>query len=339
MSDVPEAWYDMEKIDPAGAPTPQELIAQYQPAINAVREAIAGVFIGPEATVEALLIALLARGHILLEGVPGVAKTTLVRAFCETIDAEFSRIQFTPDLLPSDITGTYIPNLHTQEFVLRCGPVFANIILGDEINRAPAKTQSALLEAMQERQVTIDGTTHKLPEPFLVLATQNPIEQEGVYALPEAQLDRFLLKIRIGYPSAEQEFRVMKTHQHPVAPIAPLLSGKDVVALQRGVEDVHISDELIRYIVALVGFTRAHEQAALGASPRAALALLKAAKARALIQGRDFVLPDDVRLLAERVLAHRIIVSAEAQLAGMSAVDIVRQALKRVGYSSDERRP
>lgn len=341
MSDVPKAWFEMQPADEKQpeAVDIEALIARYAEPINRVRAAIGRVFIGPESTIEALLIALFSRGHILLEGVPGVAKTTLVRAFADAIDADFSRIQFTPDLLPSDITGTYIPNLQTQEFTLRRGPVFANIVLGDEINRAPAKTQSALLEAMQERQVTIDGVTHPLPSPFLVLATQNPVEQQGVYILPEAQLDRFLLKITVGYPTPEQEFRVMKTHQRPLDPVEGILSGEDILRLQRGAEAVHISDELVRYIVALCGFTRGHARVALGASPRAGLALLVGAKARALIHQRDFVLPDDVRLLAERVLAHRILLNAEAQLGGLSAQEIVSQALKRVHYSSDPGRP
>lgn len=342
MNDVPETWSKMhEQAEPKAARAEAlnlpDFIERYAAKIAQVRAEVGRVFIGPDARVEELLVALFARGHILLEGVPGVAKTTLARAFAETLDAQFSRIQFTPDLLPSDITGTSIPNLNTNEFNLRRGPVFANIVLGDEINRAPAKTQSALLEAMQERQVTIDGTTHRLAEPFLVIATQNPIEQEGVYALPEAQLDRFLLKMTITYPTPEQEFRVIKTHQIPLKPVAQVLKSADIVAIQHAVEAVHISDELIRYIVALASYTREHEHSALGASPRAALGLLRAAKARALIRERDFVLPDDVRALAPAVLTHRVLLVPQAQLAGLSAEKVVAEALGRVSYARDTR--
>jgi MoxR-like ATPase len=333
MNDVPAAWSDPEDGPSAVDGQLQEVMDEYADKLEALKSEVGRIFIGPERTIEALLIALFARGHILLEGVPGVAKTTLVRAFSHTIDADFSRIQFTPDLLPSDITGTYVPNLQTNEFILRRGPIFANIVLGDEINRAPAKTQSALLEAMQERQVTIDGTTHRLAAPFLVLATQNPIEQEGVYALPEAQLDRFLLKVSMGYPTPDQEFRVMKTHQRAPEPVEQILDADDIARIREVVEAVHISDELVRYIVSLANFTRDHSQTELGASPRAALALLRAAKARAVVHSRDYVLPDDVRILAPSVLAHRVLLLPEAQLAGMKSLSIVRQALEQVPYS------
>jgi MoxR-like ATPase len=298
-----------------------------------VKRAVGQVFIGPDEVVEQLLVALFANGHVLLEGVPGVAKTTLVRTFAKTLDASFKRIQFTPDLLPSDITGVYIPNLQTNEFVLRQGPIFANVILGDEINRAPAKTQAALLEAMQESQVTIEGETHPLPDPFLVLATQNPIEQEGVYELPEAQLDRFLLKVEITYPTAEDEVRVLLTHHRKRAPVSAVMSAADVAAVRRIVDEVHVSQELTHYIVQLARFTRDHPQVELGASPRAALALLRAAKARSVVQDRDFVLPDDVRALATAVMSHRILLHPEAELGGLTADEIVQQALQRVRYS------
>jgi MoxR-like ATPase len=333
MNDVPAAWSDPEETPTVSGDDLPQVIERYSGQIEQLKAEVGRIYIGPDRTIEALLIALLARGHILLEGVPGVAKTTLVRAFSQTIAADFSRIQFTPDLLPSDITGTYVPNLQTNEFLLRRGPIFANIVLGDEINRAPAKTQSALLEAMQERQVTIDGTTHALEAPFLVLATQNPVEQEGVYALPEAQLDRFLLKVAIEYPTPAQEFRVMKTHQIAPEPVKQILNSEDIGALRRAVEMVHISDELIRYIVSLATFTRDHDQTSLGASPRASLALLQASKARAVIRGRDYVLPDDVRILAPSVLSHRVLLLPEAQLGGLQSRDIVRQALKQVPYS------
>lgn len=332
MSDVPAVTSDPNSIDDAANAqvNPFEVLKQ---RANVIKQEVGRVFIGSDHIVESLLISLLARGHVLLEGVPGVAKTTLVRAFANTLNTRFRRIQFTPDLLPSDITGVYIPNLQTGDFALREGPIFANVILGDEINRAPAKTQSALLEAMQERQVTIEGQTHQLPDPFLVLATQNPLEQEGVYALPEAQLDRFLLKVIIGYPSIEQEFRVLKTHQTPKADLQAVLSIEEVIEMRALVDRVHIADELVQYIIKLARFTRDHPQVELGASPRAALALLVASKARAAIHGRDYVLPDDVRALAASVLTHRVILTPEAQLGGLSASDVVRQSLQKIRYS------
>jgi MoxR-like ATPase len=333
MNDVPAALSDPEGPTGDSADDLSDVIERYSGRIEQLKAEVGRIFIGPDRTIEALLVALLAQGHVLLEGVPGVAKTTLVRAFAQTLDADFNRIQFTPDLLPSDITGTYVPNLQTNEFSLRRGPIFANIVLGDEINRAPAKTQSALLEAMQERQVTIDGTTHELEAPFLVLATQNPVEQEGVYALPEAQLDRFLLKVAIGYPTPDQEFRVMKTHQSAPAPVEGVLNTDDIAVLRRVTEMVHISDELIRYIVSLATFTREHDHTSLGASPRAALALLQGSKARAVIRGRAYVLPDDVRILAPSVLSHRVLLLPEAQLGQLRSRDVVAQALKQVPYS------
>lgn len=327
MNDVPEAL-----SEPAAPPQVGPLHA-HRDAVARVREAVSGVFIGPGEVVELLLVALFARGHVLLEGVPGVAKTTLVRTFAKTLDASFKRIQFTPDLLPSDITGVYIPNLKTNEFELRRGPIFANVILGDEINRAPAKTQSALLEAMEESQVTIEGETHPLPDPFLVLATQNPIEQEGVYALPEAQLDRFLLKVVIGYPTEQQEAAVLRTHHRPHEEVAAQLPAQAIAEIRGVVDGIHVADELTDYIVKLARFTRDHPQVELGASPRAALALLRAAKARAVVNDRDFLLPDDVRALADAVFAHRMLLHPEAELGGLTASDIVKQALQRVRYS------
>ncbi len=327
INDAPEAMSEPVAPPEGGA------LGRHRAAVDNVKAAVASVFIGPEAVIESLLIALFAKGHVLLEGVPGVAKTTLVRTFAQTLDASFKRIQFTPDLLPSDITGVYIPNLQTNQFQLRKGPIFANVILGDEINRAPAKTQAALLEAMQESQVTIEGETHTLPDPFLVLATQNPIEQEGVYELPEAQLDRFLLKVEIGYPTAEQEVEVLRTHHREHAPVHAQMSAADVALVRRIVDDVHVADELTEYIVKLARFTREHPQAELGASPRAALALLRASMARAVVHDRDFVLPDDVRQLAEQVFSHRILLHPEAELGGLTAADVVKQALQRVRYA------
>jgi MoxR-like ATPase len=333
MSDAPAMTAEAEPQDPAQAPQAVAPHIALRDQADQLRREVGKIFIGSDAVVESLLIALLARGHVLLEGVPGVAKTTLVRAFAQTVAASFKRIQFTPDLLPSDISGVYIPNLQTQEFALRPGPIFAHIVLGDEINRAPAKTQSALLEAMQEEQVTIEGVTHKLPSPFLVMATQNPMEQEGVYPLPEAQLDRFLLKVTIGYPTPEQELRVLKTHERPVGDLPALLNPDTILAMRQVVDAVHVGDDLMQYILKLIRFTREHAQVALGASPRAALALLRASKARAALHGRDYVLPDDIRALAINVMAHRVLLQPEAELSGVKASDIVRQALQKIRYS------
>jgi len=299
-----------------------------------VRGEIEKVYIGPETIVEALMIALLARGHVLIEGVPGIAKTTLVKTFAQTLDCSYRRIQFTPDLLPSDITGTYIFNRRNDEFVLREGPIFANIVLGDEINRAPAKTQSALLEAMQEEQVTVEGTTRALERPFLVLATQNPIEQEGVYLLPEAQLDRFLIKLDMGYPTLEDELVIMVTHARETEPVEPVLSPAEVLRWSQLVEEVTVRRELIEYIVNLSRYTRAAAQVSLGASPRASIALMRGAKARAVLRGRDFVLPDDIKALAPLVLTHRILLHPESELSGVSSRQVVQMALDSVPYAS-----
>jgi MoxR-like ATPase len=278
------------------------------------------------------LTALLAPGHVLLEGVPGVAKTTLARGFAQLLGCDFRRIQFTPDLLPADITGAYILNLRDQQFVLRRGPIFAHVVLGDEINRAPAKTQSALLEAMQEQQVTLEGETHPLPDPFIVLATQNPMEQEGVYPLPEAQLDRFLLKLHIDYPSAADERRMLETHTHSTPALSAITSPDALRAWRYQATQVHVAPALYDYVVALVTATREHSQVRLGASPRASLALLRAAKALALLDGRAFMRPDDLRALAPSVLAHRITLTHEAEMDGVSGADVVRDVLSEVRW-------
>ena len=293
---------------------------------------VAKAYIGPAHTTETLLCALLARGHVLIEGVPGVAKTTLVKAFSQTLGCEYRRIQFTPDLLPSDITGTYILDMRTNEFVLRPGPIFTNVLLGDEINRAPAKTQSALLEAMQEQQVTIEGETRQLSSPFIVLATQNPIEHEGTYPLPDAQVDRFLIKLSMTYPSPADEKRMLLTYNKPTEALSPRVSPEDLLRLQSLADDVHVADEILDYILALAQHTRAHRQVYLGASPRAGLALLRASKSMSLIRGRDFVLPDDIKFLAPLVLAHRISMTPEAELEGFTAEHVVSEAIERVAY-------
>ena len=297
-----------------------------------IRRCVGEIFIGPKLTVESLLVALVAGGHILLEGVPGVAKTTLCRSFAATLGAEFRRIQFTPDLLPADVTGTYVPDLRNNEFHLRRGPVFTNILLGDEINRAPAKTQSALLEAMQEGQVTIEGRTHALASPFMVLATQNPVEQQGVYPLPEAQLDRFLLKVIIDYPSVDEEMEVLRTHRRQVDPPPEILSAEEVRQMSQRVEDVYVSEEMMKYVVAMVRYTRGDDDILLGGSPRASLSLLRAAQARALVRGRGYVVPDDVGRLARPVLAHRLVLHPDAELDGKTGRHVVERAVQSVRY-------
>jgi MoxR-like ATPase len=261
-----------------------------------------------------------------------VAKTTLVKAFARALGCTFKRIQFTPDLLPSDITGTYILDMRTNSFVLREGPIFAHVVLGDEINRAPAKTQSALLEAMQEQQVTIEGETRPLPPPFLVLATQNPVEHEGTYPLPEAQVDRFIIKLTMRYPAEADEKRMLATYSRPVEEVRPVIGTEDVIGMQALADGVHVEDEIVDYILGLAHHTRRHRRVYLGASPRAALALLHASKARALVKGRDFVLPDDVKYLAPFVLSHRLLLAPEAELEGMQPDAVLQEALQQVQY-------
>ena len=310
----------------------RQLLGHVAGVAQAIAAEVGRAYIGAPETTEMLLVALLARGHVLLEGVPGVAKTTLVKAFSRTLGASFKRIQFTPDLLPSDITGTYILDMRTNAFVLREGPIFAHVVLGDEINRAPAKTQSALLEAMQEQQVTIEGETRQLGAPFLVLATQNPIEHEGTYPLPEAQVDRFLIKLTMTYPSEADEKRMLATYSRPVTEPNPVIGPADVIHMQRLAESVHVEDDILDYVLGLTHFTRRHRRVYLGASPRAALALLLASKARALLKGRDFVLPDDVKYLAPSVLAHRVLLTPEAELEGAQPSSVVAEAVAAVPY-------
>jgi MoxR-like ATPase len=292
-------------------------------------------YLGHGEIAEVILTTLLARGHVLLEGVPGVAKTTLVKAFAQALGCSFRRIQFTPDLLPSDITGTYVLDGRGGSFVLREGPIFAQVILGDEINRAPAKTQSALLEAMAERQVTIEGQTRPLAPPFFVLATQNPIEHEGTYPLPEAQVDRFLAKIVIGYPPVDAEKEMLRRWgggADPLAGTQRILEPQTILRVQELAESVHVAEEILDYVLGLVQHTRSHRRVALGCSPRASLQLVHAARARALVAGRDYVLPDDVKFLAPYILAHRIQMTPDAELDGVAAEVVVREALDRVPW-------
>ena len=290
------------------------------------------VIIGKDQEVELALIALLCQGHALIEDVPGVGKTTLAKSIARSVGCTFKRIQFTPDLLPSDITGVSVYNQKAGTFEFRAGPVFAQIVLADEINRGTPKTQSALLEAMEERQVTVDGLTHKMPRPFLVLATQNPIEYEGTFPLPEAQLDRFLLRITLGYPAASDEVAIVQRQQlaHPIDALDQVASPEQLVELQDAVKKVYLDPLLIQYIVGLVDATRAHSSVYLGASPRGSLSLSRAAQARALLQGRDFVLPDDIKALAEPVLAHRVIIGAAARMKEVTGPQVVGEVLNTV---------
>jgi MoxR-like ATPase len=315
-----------------------ERLAQAGEKVRAVLDEVSRCFVGSNEVPERILTCLLARGHVLLEGVPGVAKTTLIRAFANAIGASFKRIQFTPDLLPSDITGTYVLSPREGGFSLRKGPVFAHVVLGDEINRAPAKTQSALLEAMQESQVTIDGESHALEQPFFVLATQNPIEQEGTYPLPEAQVDRFLMRIVVGYPSVSDELKIIRTYSSAPPEAKPVLSLADVLWLQARASEVFVDDEIYAYAVALVGYTRAHPRVALGASPRGSLGLVLAARASALVRARHYVIPDDVKRLATSVLAHRLVLTPEADAEGVTREMVIEEALERVPYRRSEAR-
>jgi MoxR-like ATPase len=297
-----------------------------------VRRQVTRVYIGDGAAVELLLVALLSRGHVLLEGVPGVAKTTLVKAFATTLGCSVRRIQFTPDLLPADITGTYVLNPKEGTFQLRSGPIFANVVLADEINRAPAKTQSALLEAMQERQVTIEGDRFELPDPFFVLATQNPIDLEGTYPLPEAQIDRFLVRVSMGYPSQRDEVAMLRAHGVVAPEPSVTLSPTDVLQVQSIAARVHVEDDLFEYAVALASFTRSNPRVVLGASPRASLSLIRAAKSSAVLAGRPYVTPDDVRQVAVSVLAHRLILMPELEGDLRARASIVEEALAKVGH-------
>jgi MoxR-like ATPase len=304
-------------------------------AAEKIKKEIGKYVIGQTQMTELLLIALLADGHVLLEGVPGVAKTLTAKLLAQTIHADFKRIQFTPDLMPSDIVGTAIFNNKTNEFEFRKGPLFSNVVLADEINRAPAKTQAALFEAMEERQITSDGTTYKLPPPFIVLATQNPIEQEGTYRLPEAQLDRFLFKIEVHYPSLDQETEILKTFHEKknkidFSTIERVLNASDIMALRETVTGIHIEDNLLKYIAQIVNETRNNSWLFLGASPRASLAILNASKASAALRGKDFVTPDEIKFVAPHVLKHRVIITPEKEMEGITTNEVVNKMIEKI---------
>ncbi|MCX7912650.1 MAG: MoxR family ATPase [Dehalococcoidales bacterium] len=307
----------------------EEIIRAQEIAVKIVQN-MEKVMVGKTEVVELAVITVLSRGHLLIEDAPGVGKTMLARSLARSINCAFKRIQFAPDMLPGDITGVSVFNQKTGDFEFRPGPIMAQIVLADEINRATPKVQSALLEAMEERQLTVDGVTHRMPSPFHVLATQNPIEYEGTFPLPEAQLDRFMLRISIGYPSAAEEIAIMERQQfvHPIEELTPVLEASDVLALQEVVKHIYVDDLIKEYIVRLVGATRRHPFLYLGASPRGSLALFRASQARALLKGRDYVLPDDVKVLAIPALAHRVLVSSAGQSQGRDARAVIMEILE-----------
>ena len=310
-------------------------LTQFNEKIARLRENIRKIIVGQEETVDLVLTAILANGHVLVEGVPGVAKTLLARLVARLIDTRFSRIQFTPDLMPSDVLGTTVFNMKTQEFNFHRGPVFADIVLVDEINRAPAKTQAALFEVMEERQVTIDGETHRMGDIYTIIATQNPVEQEGTYKLPEAQTDRFLMKITMGYPSLDEEVAILERHNENAAfvrlqEVEPVISHDELLTLRRLLNDVFVEPSLLRYIAAIVQQTRQSKAVFLGASPRASVAMLQASKAFALLQGRDFVTPDDIKSVTPSILQHRLILNAEAEMEGHTPLKVAQRLIEKV---------
>lgn len=307
-------------------------IKQVQALAEQVKENVGRVIVGKEEVVELALIALLCEGHLLIEDVPGIGKTTLAKALARSLDCQFSRIQFTPDLLPSDVTGISFFNQRTQTFEFRAGPIFAQIVLADEINRATPRTQSALLEAMQERQVTIDGQTYTLPRPFMVLATQNPVELEGTFPLPEAQVDRFLMRIALGYPDEQEENAILQRFERedPLEQLTPAAAAEQVLEAQAAVRQVHVEDSVREYMVRVVRATREHEAVALGVSPRGTLALFHTAQALAALRGRHFVIPDDVKALVPHVLTHRIIISQRVRLRGRTPAEVLQEIVDAV---------
>ncbi len=324
----------------AGSASAPSAAAQRQRAsqlAQALRVELQKAVVGQVAVIDDVLTALLAGGHVLVEGVPGLGKTLLVRALARCFGGEFSRIQFTPDLMPSDVTGHAVYDMQSEQFKLRKGPVFTNLLLADEINRAPAKTQAALLEVMQERQVTLEGRALPVPQPFLVLATQNPIEQEGTYPLPEAELDRFMLKLRMDYPAADEELSLVRqvtrsprADMLEVAPLRTLLQARDVMALQKIASDLPVDDQVLDYAVRLARATRSWPGLAMGAGPRASIALVRGGRARALLRGGDFVLPDDIKGCALAVLRHRVRLSPELDIEGLSVDQVLQQLLDQV---------
>lgn len=303
--------------------------------IEALRDSIAQIIVGQTQATDLLLTSVIARGHVLIEGMPGVAKTLLARVMAQLIDARFSRVQFTPDLMPSDVLGTTVYNMKTGDFDFHPGPVFADVVLADEINRAPAKTQAALFEVMEERQVTVDGTPRAMSDVFTIIATQNPVEQEGTYKLPEAQLDRFLMKITMDYPTTDEEVEILLRHQASAAftrvdRLEPLLTPADLATLRDAAQQVRVEASLLRYIAEIVDTTRHSKAVYLGASPRAAVAILSSAKAYALLQERDFVTPDDIKTVAPFVMHHRLLLTAEAEMQGYTPLQVAQRLIDKV---------
>ncbi|MEO1257719.1 MAG: MoxR family ATPase [Bacteroidota bacterium] len=324
VSEQPPPW-EQSRLD----------LAPIYRAVGNIKKELKKVIVGQEKMMDLLIAAIFCNGHILIEGVPGIAKTLSARMLAQTLSVDFTRIQFTPDLMPSDVVGTTVFNMKASEFSFNAGPIFSNIVLIDEINRAPAKTQAALFEVMEEYQVTVDGTTHKMTEPFFVIATQNPIEQEGTYKLPEAQLDRFLFKINIEYPELEEEKAILRRfrndfNQKVKKEVLPVFSAAGIAQCRSLVEKVQIREELLDYIAEVIHHTRNHADLYLGASPRASLAILKASKAIAAMSGRDFVTPDDIRFVAYPILNHRIILTPEREMEGFDGKDVVEDILKKI---------
>jgi MoxR-like ATPase len=323
-----------EEIIPTGSPIQEEL-NQLNERVSRIKGEISKLVVGQEKTIDLILAGIFTGGHVLLEGVPGIAKTLTAKLVAKALSVDFSRIQFTPDLMPTDVVGTSVFNVKTSEFSFSRGPVFANLVLVDEINRAPAKTQSALFEVMEERQITVDGTTYQLEFPFLIIATQNPIEQEGTYRLPEAQLDRFLFRIKLNYPDLAQETEILKRFRNDftmklMSTVQAVLTKSDIKHCQEIIEKIHIKDEIISYIAQVVTSTRDHTDLSLGASPRASLSIMRAAKAIAAMNGRDFVTPDDIKYVAYPVLNHRIILTAEREMEGVESEDIIKEITERI---------
>lgn len=302
--------------------------SQARDAMEKLKEQFGRTVVGQHRMIELLMVALLAKGHVLIEGFPGLAKTLTAKLLAKSIDTGFTRIQFTPDLMPSDLLGTNVYNFQTSQFSLKKGPLFSNIVLIDEINRAPAKTQSALFEVMEERQITVEGERFVMEEPFLIISTQNPIDLEGTYPLPEAQMDRFIFKIRIDYPTVEEESEILRRHQsihnmHMLTDIEPVISARMLISFQDQVKAVHVGEEMLHYIASIVHQTRDHPDVLIGASPRASLALLYGSKALAILRGRDFISPDEVKDLAAPVLNHRVVITAEKEMEGGNVDDVI----------------
>ncbi len=301
--------------------------------IDRVLEECSKIIVGQSELIELMVTCIISDGHILIEGVPGIAKTLSAKVVAKTIDTEFSRIQFTPDLMPADIIGTSIYNMNTSEFVFKKGPIFSNVVLIDEINRAPAKTQSALFEVMEEKQISFDGITYPMTKPFIVIATQNPIEQEGTYRLPEAQLDRFLMKINLSYPTIEEELEIInrfknKPGRPDIESIESILNADSIAEIQTTLESIHIEKQMLEYITQIIHETRNHSKVYLGASPRASLALLSTAKVTAVMAGRDFIIPDDIQFVAPHVLNHRMILTPDAEMEGVTAFTVISDIIK-----------